>query len=150
TAAAACLDVAAALLAFEATLLRGVCRPGRPPWFWALHRRAQQLDKPLDRVRAIALLRAEALRLDHDDAVLGHALAGQALEANRRIGWQRDAAGVEAELRRRRHLVDVLAAGAGRANESDLDVVLVDQEVTHNPQHGRTGWSVGIGARNIA
>src|SRR5581483_5465081 len=42
-----------------------------------------------------------------------------------------------------RDLVDVLAAGAGGADERNLDVVFVDREVAGNPQHGVTGRRIG-------
>ena len=77
--------------------------------------------------------------MNNDHAVLGHALAGKPAEPRRDIGSQRDPPRVETQLRRGRQLVDVLPAGAGSANESDVDVVLVDREVTGNPQHGVSG-----------
>src|SRR6516165_2490063 len=74
TAAATRLDVAAAFLALEPALLGGkgwpCCAARRRP-----HRGfAEHFDQPIDRVLTVALLGAEALGLDHDDAVLGHAL----------------------------------------------------------------------------
>src|SRR6266566_2868456 len=83
TAPAFCLDVAAALLAFEAALFRPECRLGRPPRRRPRHGLAQQFDQAVDRVGAIALLGAETLGMDHDHAVLGHALAGQACKPRR-------------------------------------------------------------------
>src|SRR5205085_8549835 len=72
--AAAGLDVAAALLAFEAPLLRTERRLGRPTRRWPYHGFAQQFDQAIDGIGAVALLGAEALGVDHDHAVLGHAL----------------------------------------------------------------------------
>ena len=48
------------------------------------------------------------------------------LTADRDIFGEGDPPGVEAQLRRGRELVDVLAARAGGAHEADLDVVFVD------------------------
>ena len=87
----------------------------------------KQFEQPVDGVGAVALLGAEALRVDHDHAVLGHALAGEAIEPKCGIFRQRDPARVETQLRRGRELVDVLPAGAGSAHEGDIDVVLVDR-----------------------
>src|SRR5690242_11473208 len=111
TAAAARLDVAAPFLAFEASLFRAQRRPGRPARLGALHRRAQEFCQTLDRVGAVALLGAEALRLDHDHPFLGHAAARKPSKARSRVGRQRDAARIEAQLCRRGDLVDVLPAG---------------------------------------
>src|SRR5215831_17116698 len=146
--AAAGLDVAAALLAFETALFRRMRRLGRPTWRRPHHRLFQQLDQALDRVRAIALLGAETLRLDHDHAVLGHALAGEPGKARRRVMRQRDAACIETQLRRGRDLVDVLPAGSGGADEADLDVVLVEEEIAGDPQHGAPERAVGWCAHN--
>ena len=70
-------------------------------------------------VGAVLLLRAEASGLDDDDAVLGGALAGELDASARARRSDRPAAlrGVEAQLHGGRHLVDVLAAGTGRADE---------------------------------
>ncbi len=45
------------------------------------HGLAQEFDQPVDGVGAVALLGAEALRVNHDHAVLGHALAGEPVRA---------------------------------------------------------------------
>src|SRR5689334_25018755 len=96
-------------------------------------RLAQQFDQPFDRISAVALLAAETLRVDHDYAVLGHALAGKPADSRRDVGSQRDPAGIETQLRRGRELVDVLPARAGGANERNLDLVLVNREIAGNP-----------------
>src|SRR6202043_367001 len=85
------------------------------------------------------LLGAETLSMDHDDAVLGHALAGEPVEPRLGIRRQRDPPGIEPQLGRGRELVDVLSTRTGGTDETDLDVVLVDREVAGNPQHGVTG-----------
>src|SRR5471032_186532 len=121
------LDVAAALLAFEPALFRAQRRLGRTPRGWAHRSLAQQFDQPVDGVGAVALLGAETLRMNHDHAVLSHALAGKAIEPKCGIFRQHDPACVETQLCRGRELVDVLPAGAGSAHERYIDVVLVDR-----------------------
>src|SRR5579863_1616256 len=146
--AAPCLDVAATFLALEPPLFRCQRRPGRPPRNRARHRLAQQFDQPIDRISAVALLGAEALRVNHDHAVLGHAVAGEPDEARLRIRRQRDPARVEAQLRGSGELVDVLAARPGGAHEGNIELVLVDHKVAGNPQHGvtrRERFRYGIG-----
>src|SRR6185437_3225730 len=116
------LDVAAALFALQPSLLRPEGRLGRAARGRPDRGFAQQFDQPVDCVGAVALLGAEALRKDHDHAVLGHALAGEPIEPRAQIVRQHDASGVEAQLRGGGELVDVLPARAGGAHEADLDV----------------------------
>src|SRR5947209_8081705 len=137
-AAASGLDVATALLALEPALLGAKGRLRRPPRFRPHHGLAQDLEEAINGVLPVALLGAESLRLNHDDAVLGHALAGQAGKTQAGILRQGQLARVEAQLRRGRDLVDVLASRAGRADKADLDIVLVDDEVAGYPQHDGT------------
>src|SRR3974390_2647324 len=82
------LDVAAALLAFQPALFRSECRLRRPPRGGRRHGLAQQFDQAIDRVSAVALLGAEALRVDHDHAVLGQALASKLGKPRLCIGGQ--------------------------------------------------------------
>src|SRR3954469_3109863 len=132
------LDVAAALLALEPALLGAKGRLCRAPRLRPDHGFAEHLRKPVDGVLAVALLGAEALGLDHDDTVLGHALPCEPGEAQRGILRQRQFARVEAQLGRGRDLVDVLPARAGGADKADLDIVLVDDEIAGYPQHDGT------------
>src|SRR5882724_1006649 len=132
------LDVAAALFAFEPALFRSQRWPGGPSRNGARHGLAQEFDQTLDGIGAIALLGAEALRMNHDHAVLGQALAGEPGEARLGVRRQRYPAGIEPQLRSSRELVDVLAAGSRGAHEGDIDVVIIDCEVAGNPQHGVT------------
>ena len=115
---------------------------------------AQQFDQPVDGVGAIALLGAETLRMNHDHAILGHALAGEPVEPRRDIGRQsvtrrvskRNCAAVES-------LLTFCPPGPEARDEADLDVVLVDREVAGNPQHGVTGGRISLresGKRKIA
>src|SRR6185312_9632523 len=77
-----------------------------------LHRRLpDQVEQALARLGAVARLVAVLLRHDDDDAVLGQAVAGERHQANGDVIRQRRRASrVEAQLHRRRHLVDVLPA----------------------------------------
>src|ERR1700682_91283 len=106
------LDVAAAFLAFDPALFRSERRLGRTTRRRPDRRLAQEFEQPICCVGAGGLLGA---------------------------GGARAAAGIEAQLGCGRQLVDVLATGTGGANERDIDVVLVDGEVTGDPQHGGTG-----------
>src|SRR5690606_28845322 len=84
-------------------------------------------DEPLARVGAVALLRAEARRLDDDDALLGRALSGELQHVGAHtLGKAGRAGGVEAKLHGGRNLVDVLPAGAGSADEAFFQLVLAD------------------------
>src|SRR6187399_3546837 len=130
------LDVAAALLALEPPLLGTEGRLGGAPRDRPHHGLAQYFEQAVDRIGPVALLCAEALGVDHDHAILGHALPGNPVQPQGRVFRQCDLARIETELSRSRELVDVLPARPGGADEADLDVVLVDRKVAGNPQHG--------------
>ena len=51
------------------------------------------------------------------------------------LGRQRRRVDVEAQLHGRRHLVDVLPAGAGRAHEPLVDLAVVEDEGRRDLQH---------------
>src|SRR5512144_1914692 len=91
------LDVAAALLAFQPPLLRAEGRLGGAPRYRPYHGFAQYFEQAVNGVGAVALLGAEALGVDHDHAVLGHALAGDPVQPQGRVFRQRDLARIEAE-----------------------------------------------------
>src|SRR3989440_10848428 len=79
--------------------------------------RADELDQALLRIAAVPLLGAVAARDDQDRALRGEPSTAQGaqpgLDATRE---RRTALEIEAQLRRGRHLVDVLAAGTGAAH----------------------------------
>src|SRR5438067_2281483 len=79
------LDVAATLLAFEPSLLRAEGRLGRSPRYRPHHGFAQHFEQAVDGVSPVALLGTEALGVDHDHALLGHALAGNPVQPQGRI-----------------------------------------------------------------
>ena len=88
---------------------------------------AEQAHEPLVRVGAVAVLRAESLRLDDDDAAAAHTPAGQGAQAHAHgVRDRRRARGVEAQLHGGRDLVDVLAAGARGGEERELDLALAE------------------------
>ena len=123
------LDLAAPPLGLEPPLLRGERRPGRAARLVAMGGALDQRGQPVARVLAVARLAGEALRENDDDAVLRRARArrdGSAARRRRRAG--RRAARVEAQLDRRRNLVDVLPAGAGGAREGLAQFALVDEK----------------------
>src|SRR5260370_17454681 len=74
------LDIAAAFFAFQPALFRSERRPGRTPRGRPRHRFAQQFEQAVDGIGTVALLGAETLRMNHDNAVLGHALAREPAE----------------------------------------------------------------------
>ena len=118
-AAGAALDLGAVFLAFEPLLLLG---PSGPWWRAAAPARtAASRISSNSRSRASARLRSCwrcSCASDDDHAVLGQPLAGQLHQPDRDVVRQRRRTPhVEAQLHRRRDLVDVLPAGAGRADE---------------------------------
>src|SRR5713101_5360632 len=75
--AAGAFALALMALGGEAALLGGPRRPRLAPRLGHGRRAGEQGDQPVERIAAVLLLRAKALRLDDDDSVLGHAAAGQ-------------------------------------------------------------------------
>src|SRR6185312_9122985 len=127
--AAQLLDPRAPGLGLEAPALRTqgrfglVARPGR------LGRATDEIDELLARLLAVALLGAVALGDDDEHALVGETPARQVLEPLTHGREQRGRmTDVETQLRRRRQLVDVLAAGAGRADEILFDFALVEAD----------------------
>src|SRR3954447_14381312 len=100
---------------------------------------ADQVEEALLGVLAVALLGAVALGGDDQDAVAGQPAAGQLLEALAHgLGQARGAADVEAELDGGGELVDVLAAGAGAADEALFKLPLVEGDRVGDLDHGGT------------
>src|SRR6478752_2961087 len=93
-----------------------------------LHRRlADQREQPVPRITAVAFLGAMLLGDDHDDALFGQSLARKTHQPQSDIVRQRGrVARIKAKLHSRRHLVDVLASGAGRAHKGFRKLGLVD------------------------
>ena len=96
-------------------------------------------DESVDGIPAIGLLRTEVSRREHDLAVLRQPRAGDALQAQAHRLWQaRRATHIEAQLRRARHLVHVLPAGAARPDEGHDNFGLVEGDPVRNFDHD---WS---------
>src|SRR5260370_2752189 len=95
----------------QAALARGRARLGRAARTRRDRGAPDQLHQTRARVIAVALLRAMALRVDHQHALAGEPPAGEPLEPRAHgLGQARRAAHVEAQLHRARKLVDVLPA----------------------------------------
>src|SRR6185437_14982760 len=122
---------------FEAPALRTqrgpglVARPGRRG------RATDEIDELFARLHAVALLGAVALSDDDEHALVGKPSARQMLEPLTHGREQRGRMpDVEAQLHRRRQLVDILAAGAGRADEILFDLALVEADAVGDADHG--------------
>src|SRR5262245_19870000 len=130
------LDLGATFLRLDPPLARSLGWLGRPARDRAHRGAPDELDQPVERVLAVGLLRAVALRLDHQHALAGEPSAGEPLEPRTHLGGQaRRAAHVEAQLDRGRDLVDVLPARAGGADEALLELALVDLDSTADAYH---------------
>ena len=92
--------------------------------------------QPLERVEAVAVLAAVALRGDRDDSVTARPAAGQPDEARAHVfGQGGRARGIEAQLHGGRDLVDVLAAGPRRAYERNGYFVVPYLDSGRYPDH---------------
>src|SRR5262249_58726601 len=81
-----------------------------------------QVRETFARVLAVARLGAMAVGVDHEHALAGQPVAGEAFEPRAHVvGKARRAAHVEAKLNGARKLVDVLSARARGANEVLLE-----------------------------
>src|SRR5215510_281469 len=130
------LDTRAALLAFQPSRPRGFCRLGRSPRLRRDRGLADQVDQALQRVVAVALLGAVALRRDDHHAIVGEPAAGQPFEPRaHRVGQRWRVAHVEAQLYGGRDLVDILPARTRGADEALLDLALVDGDRIGDADH---------------
>src|SRR5690242_7455923 len=105
-------------LGFEPRRALAAARFGGAPRPRRRRRAADEVEEPLQRVGAIAFAGAKAPGGDYDDAIARHAPAAETLEA--RAGFRierRRSIDIEAQLDRRRDLVDVLAAGPRGADK---------------------------------
>src|SRR5262245_35073237 len=100
-------------LALQPPRLRGPARPRLPARLRHVPRPGDELFEPSDRVAAVVVLGAVAVRLDHDLVVPREPAPGEAAQAIlARLVEQRRRADAETQLAGRCDLVDVLAAGA--------------------------------------
>src|SRR5262249_17960777 len=127
--AAQLLDRGAPRLGLQAPALGRSTGSGGPARGRRRDGAAGQLGPSIQRIPAAALLRAVARGGDDEDAVAGQPAAREPLGALAHSGRQRGRmAQVETQLHRRRHLVDILAARAGGANKTLLDLAFVEQD----------------------
>src|SRR5262245_24009238 len=121
-------------LGLEAPFHRTLGRPG------LLARRRRRLggpgnecDEPCPCIGAVLFLGAKAASLDDDDAFLCSSLSGKFYGS---LAHTLRQAGriprVEAQLYGGRHLVNVLAAGAGRADKALFEVARMDDDIVGN------------------
>ena len=127
------LDLSAVRLLFQPPQLRPLAGLGRHPVDRRDRRPPHQVGHRLHRLGTVALLRAVLLAGDQDVAVQGQPPAGQLLQPGADRRRQTGAIQRQAELHRGLHLVDVLPAGAGGANERLLQRPFID----------RASWSPG-------
>ncbi len=138
------LDRGAALLRFDAALARGARRLGRAAGDGRHCGALDQLDQAIERVGAVALLGAVALRGDDQHALAGQTAAGEALEPQAHVvGQRRRVANVEAQLHCAREFVDVLAARARGADEALVELALIDADPAVDANHGVARYRTG-------
>src|SRR6266568_6581699 len=125
--ASRCLGLAALDLAVDAPALRALRRSRGLSRARNGGRRVHQLLQPRQRILAVPLLTVIPLRLDDDHAIGGDALILARAKAQLDRFRQRRCADVEAQADRGRDLVDVLAAGALRADGGPYDLRRVDR-----------------------
>src|SRR5690606_5763315 len=138
----AALDLATLALALDPALLRGAGGAGRDAPL--RHRQAggNEGRQALARILAVALLGAEALRIDHQHAVVGQAPVAPCQQPLAQgLGQGRGTGDVEPQLDGGGNLVDVLPAGAAGAHEPLDDLRLRDRQVGTDAEyvdgHGR-------------
>ena len=85
------------------------------------------------RARGLPVLRLRSMlaAVDEQHVVRDHAVAGEIAQTLLHVVGQRRSADVEAQLDRRRHLVDVLPARSRGANEAFFYVFLVQHDRSH-------------------
>src|SRR6187551_3312418 len=130
-AAAAALDLAMTTLRFEPTLSRRRGGARRPPRLGRLRGLSHQRDETLQRIVPVAALGAEPLRGNDQHAIRGDAISGKGDEPRPYGGGEIARMGhIKPQLHCRGDLVDILAAGAGGANETLLDFALVQRDAS--------------------
>src|SRR5688572_5222917 len=140
----------------KAPRLRRARRLRLAPHFRHDERAAHELGQSLERGGLVLLLAAELLRFDDDDAVGGDAVIAQReqpLAGGRR--QRARARGVEAQLHGARDLVDVLAAGALRADRREVELRLGDRHAAVHSEPAVEGQAAtpsvrGLDAQNRA
>ncbi len=120
----------------DAFSLGAAGRFGGPAPFLNYCRTDDQLPQAFQSLLSVLLLTAALLRFDDDDAFPGEAAVSesqQPLFVKFRQGRCLD---IKAQMNGRRDLVDILSAGAARANCADLNFMIRDTDLTGYAQHG--------------
>src|SRR5688572_22329592 len=92
-----------------------------------------EIEETFLRVATIVLLAARLASLDEDLVRVGQALAGERAQSRLHVIAQcRIARQRESQLHGRRHLVDVLPAGTGRADEGHFEIGVRNLEARSN------------------
>ena len=133
--AAQALQLPPLRLALDAFLDRASGRLGGGAFLLHGKRLGDQRLQPRQRIRAVLLLAAVALRLEDDHAVAGDTPVGQLPELFLAIVRQRRRVDVEAQMNRGRDLVDVLPARTLRPDRMQLDLGIGDGKVAGYFQH---------------
>ena len=107
-----------------------------------------QFAQPLDRVDTVLFLRAETLRLDHQDAVAGDALIAQRQQALLQGVVERRGRDVETQMQCGRDFVDVLATGTLCADRPAIQFFVLQYDVGVICAYGRSLPRRGIRRTN--
>jgi len=143
-AASKSLDLAFLHLALHPLALRGFGGLGRRSRLGHHSGLPDQLLQAAQRVGPILFLGPVLLGLDHDDTIAADAAVVQVEQPMLVEVGQRRGMDVEAQMNRRGHLVNVLAARPLRADGAELDLLVGDADVEGYGQHGRSFlWSLG-------
>src|SRR5262249_13158295 len=132
------LHAAAQLLPLDALALLCARRLRRDAPLRRHQRRPDKRGEALARFVAVALLRAVAVGADDEHALVGHAPSRAPAQTVARGQRQaRRMTHIEAQLDRRRYLVDVLSARPRGTDEPLLDFALVDRDLVGDAHGGR-------------
>src|ERR1700733_9915153 len=140
------LDAAARVFGRKPPFARRPGRLGGAARLGRQRRADKQFAQPGAGVVAVALLRTEAMRGDHQHARVIELAPGQDLQATARgIVEKARAAEVVAQLHRALDLVDVLPARAARADEMLFECGLVDRDFGQDHGLPVPGWGLAPG-----
>ena len=125
------------MLGFQSPFLGRLGRACLATWLrWPLGV-AEQGRQPIKGIGPVHLLRPIATGIDDQDAIGSHAPAGKPVKALPDRTGADGSGGIEAELNRRRDLVDVLSAGAGSPDEVPFQMAFIQKPGRGNGRHGK-------------
>ena len=131
------LDRAAVFLFFDPLCPCRCGRFGLLAGFWFFDCPQDQRNQAGERIVTILLLRAKPFGLDDQVAVFSDAVAGNRPQAESDLVRQGvGCINVEAQLHAGRDFIDVLPAGAGRADKVVPELIFVDGNGRRNLDHG--------------